>query len=214
LQIGGVECEYEERYHVLGIVIPILAGEAVDPDKTENGADGYGEEANENAGAAHAFEEVECGKAPDDFAEFAVAQEAILSEINEAKDERQREGGVGEDAESDVQGEDGAARGCGGETVGRGEMGGEKKNQNERDDESAHGTLAMVKLESEIGEGEQPAEEGHRAVKIVVGDGVEAARALEESEIMSDETEAEKDGAEAAGEFAASVEIAGVRAET
>jgi hypothetical protein len=93
-------------------------------------------------------------------------------------------------------------------------MGGEKKNQNERDDESAHGTLAMVKLESEIGEGEQPAEEGHRAVKIVVGDGVEATGAFEESEIMSDETEAEKDGAEAAGEFAASVEIAGVRPET
>src|SRR5260370_24034405 len=43
LEVGGIECEYEERYHVLGIVIPILAGEAVDPDKTENRADGDGE---------------------------------------------------------------------------------------------------------------------------------------------------------------------------
>src|SRR5258708_36111634 len=58
LEVGGIEREYEERYHVLGIVIPILAGEAVDPDKTENGAHGDGEEADEHAGAAHAFEEV------------------------------------------------------------------------------------------------------------------------------------------------------------
>src|SRR5260370_42612407 len=76
LQIGGVECEYERGYHVLGIVIPILAGEAVDPDKTQNGADGDRNEANEHAGAAHALEEVDRGKAPDDGAEFAMAEEA------------------------------------------------------------------------------------------------------------------------------------------
>jgi hypothetical protein len=92
-------------------------------------------------------------------------------------------------------------------------MGGEEKNQNEWDDEGAYGTLAMVELESEIGQGEQPAEEGHGAVEVVVGDRVEAAGAFEESEIVGDEAEAEKDGAEAAGEFAAGVEIACVRGE-
>ena len=158
MQIGGVECEYEEGDYVLGIVIPILAGEAVDPDKAENGADGDGKQTDENAGTAHAFEEIEGGQAPDDFAELAIAQQAILSEINEAEDEGQGEGGVGKDAESDVQGEDGAARGRGGEAVGGREMGGEKKDQDEGDDEGAHGTLAMVELESEISEGEQPAE--------------------------------------------------------
>jgi len=213
LQIGGVECEYEEGDHVLGIVIPILAGEAVDPDKTENGAYGDGEETNENAGAAHAFEEIERGKAPDDFAEFAIAQEAILGEIDEAKDEGQGEGGVGKDAESDVQGEDGAASGRGGEAVGGREVGSEKKDQDEREDEGTHGTLAMVELESEIGEGEQPAEEGHGAVEVVIGDGVEATGALQESEIMRDQAEAEKNGAETAGKFAAGVEIARIRAE-
>jgi hypothetical protein len=84
LQIGGVECEYEEGYHVLGIVIPILTGETVDPDKTENGADGDGEEANENARTAHALEKVERRETPDDFAKFVIAQEAILGKINNA----------------------------------------------------------------------------------------------------------------------------------
>jgi hypothetical protein len=151
LQIGGVECEYEEGDYVLGIVIPILAGEAVDPDKTENGADGDREEADQNAGAAHAFEEIKGGKAPDDFAELAIAEQAILGEVNEAEDEGQGEGGVGKDAECDVQGEDRAPRGRGGQAVGGGEMGGEKKHQDEGDDESADGALAMVELESEIG---------------------------------------------------------------
>jgi hypothetical protein len=32
------------------------------------------------------LEELERGKAPDDFAEFAIAQEAILGEVNEAQD--------------------------------------------------------------------------------------------------------------------------------
>ncbi len=40
----------------------------------------------ESRPAAHALEEVERGKAPDDFAEFAIAQEAILGEVNEAQD--------------------------------------------------------------------------------------------------------------------------------
>src|ERR1700738_2309510 len=83
LQVGGVKQEYEEGYHVLGIVIPILAGEAVDPDETENGADGDGEEANEHAGTAHALEKVERRETPDDFAKFVIAEETVLGEVNE-----------------------------------------------------------------------------------------------------------------------------------
>ncbi len=112
-----------------------------------------------------------------------------------------------------MQCEDRAAGGRGGEAVGGSEMGGEKKDQDEGHDEGADGTLAMVELESEIGEGEQPSEEGHGAVEVMVGDGVEAAGAFEESEIVGDEAEAEEHGAEAAGESAAGVEIARVRGE-
>jgi hypothetical protein len=44
----------------------------------------------------------------------------------------------------------------------------------------------------------------------VIGDGVEAAGALQESEIMRYEAEAKKGGAEAAGQFTAGIEITGV----
>jgi len=71
----------------------------------------------------------------------------------------------------------------------------------------------MVELESEIGEASSHPEEGHGAVEVMVGDGVEAAGAFEESEIVSDKTRARKTVPETAGEFAAGVEISCVRGE-
>jgi len=62
-----------------------LAGQAVDPDEAEDGADGDGDQADQDAGTAHALEEIERGEAPDYFAEFAIAQEAIFGEIDEAR---------------------------------------------------------------------------------------------------------------------------------
>jgi hypothetical protein len=47
----------------------------------------------------------------------------------------------------------------------------------------------------------------------MVGDGVETAGAFEESEIVGYKTKSEKNSAEAAGEFAARIEIPGVRGE-
>ena len=88
-------------------------------------------------------------------------------------------------------------------SVGRREMGGEKEREDERHDERADGALAMEEFEAEIGQGEQPAEERHRAVKIVIRDGVDAAGAFEEREIVGDQAESEEDRAEAAGDFAA-----------
>ena len=61
----------------------------------------------------------------------------------------------------------------------------------------------MEEFEAQIDQREEPAEERDRAVNIVVRNGVRAARAFEQSEIMGDEAEYEKDGAEAAGDFAA-----------
>ena len=53
----------------------------------------------------------------------------------------------------------GPCAGGGREAVGRGEMGSEKERQDEREDESTDGTLAMEELEAQIGEREEPAEE-------------------------------------------------------
>jgi hypothetical protein len=72
----------------------------------------------------------------------------------------------------------------------------------------------MVELEREVNEGEEPAEEGHGTVEVVIRDSVETARTLQEREIVSDEAEAEEDGSQAAGELIAGVEKSSVGAET
>jgi hypothetical protein len=178
-----------------------LAGQAVDPDETEDGAHSDRDEADEDAGLAHALEEVEGRETPDDIAEVTIAQETILQEKDGAENAREGEGGVGENAECDVEREDDTVGLRRRKAVGAcaGEMRGEKKNQDERQNEGAYRTLAMVELEAEIGEGQEPAEEGERAVEVVIGDGVEAAGALEQSEIVGDQTQAEEDCAEASG---------------
>jgi len=72
----------------------------------------------------------------------------------------------------------------------------------------------VIDLEAEIGQGEEPAEKGERAVKVVIRNGVQAARAFEEREVVRDETDGQQNGAHAAGEFLASDQITKIRAET
>src|SRR5262249_23389537 len=130
------------------------------------------------------------------------------------QDEGEREGGVGEDAERDVKSKGRAVSGRRGEFVtAGGNVGGEEEYEDEWHDEGADGALAMEEFEAEIGEREKPAEERHRAVEIVVGDGVGTAGAFEKREIVGDEADAEEDGAEAAGDGAAGAQIAKVGAE-
>src|SRR5258708_5441153 len=57
-QIENVSSENEQRDDVFGIVAPYIAGEAIDPDEAEGGADGDGNEADEDAALAHAIEQV------------------------------------------------------------------------------------------------------------------------------------------------------------
>src|SRR5262249_52264749 len=52
----------------------------------------------------------------------------------------------------------------------------------------------------------EPAEKRHRAVQVVVGDGVEAARTLEEGEIVGHQAADKKQGPEASGDFLAGVQ--------
>ena len=58
-QIKNVGNEDEQRDDVLGIVVPNVAGEAIDPDEPENGADRDRDESDQNAALAHAIEEIE-----------------------------------------------------------------------------------------------------------------------------------------------------------
>ena len=129
-------------------------------------------------------------KAPDDIGEIAIAKQAIFDEEDETQDEREAEGRVGEDAERDVECEDWAVCGRRRKFVADGgEIGGEEKGDDERHHERPDGALAMEEFEAEIDQREEPAEERERAVNIVVRNGVRAARAFEQSEIMSDEAE-------------------------
>jgi len=54
-----------------------------------------------------------------------------------------------------------------------------EKYDDDWNDERADGALAVIDLEAEIGQGEEPAEERERAVEVVIWNGVQAARAFE-----------------------------------
>src|SRR5579862_4637415 len=105
---------------------------------------------------------------------MAAAEEALFTKEYEAQDERKREGCVGEDAERDVKREKRAVRGRRREAVGRREMGCQEKHQNEGQHERAHRELAMIQLKNQIRKRQEPAEERHRAVEIVIRDRMEA----------------------------------------
>jgi hypothetical protein len=92
-------------------------------------------------------------------------------------------------------------------------MGSEKEGKNERQDESTDGTLAMVELKAEIGQREKPAEKRHRAVEIVVGDGVESAGTLQEREIVGDQSEDQEYRAQSASSLTAGAQETDVGAQ-
>jgi len=132
--------------------MPDVAGEAVHPDKAQRGADGDGDEADEDAALAHAIEKIERREAPDDVADAVLVQEALFTEVNEAEHTRKAEGGVGEDAERYVKCKCDAGGGRGGKAVWGRELREEEKRQNEWEHERADGALAMEKFEADVGE--------------------------------------------------------------
>src|ERR1700722_2061950 len=101
-EIYRVEQQDKQRDDVFRVVVPELAVQAIDGNKTECGACGNGYEADQNTGAAHAFQKIQRRQAPDDLGEVSVTQKTGFGEINEAQDKRQCEGGVSQDAERNV----------------------------------------------------------------------------------------------------------------
>src|SRR5262249_8310431 len=120
-------------------------------------------------------------------AKFAIAKQPIFNKENQAQHTGERKARIGEDAEGDVEGEHRTVSRWRGQTIARSKVRGKKKNKDERKDESANGTLAMVELQHKRGERQQPAEQGHRTGKVVIGDGVEALGALQQGEIVRDQ---------------------------
>ena len=186
-QIENVRHKNEQGDDVFGIVMPDVAGEAVNPDEAEDGADGNRNESDENAALTHAIEKVEGWKAPDNVANAMLVEETLLGKIDDAENARKAECGVSKDTERHVKREGGAGGGWSGEMVGRRELREKKKCQDEWKHKRTDGALAMEKFEAEISKSKKPAEERHGAGEVVVGDSVETASAFEKSEIMDDQ---------------------------
>src|SRR5216683_2406840 len=87
-QIENVSRENEQRDRVFGIVVPNIAREPVNPDEAHRGADGDGDESDQDTALAHAIEKVEGWEAPDHVADAMFVQEALFSEVDEAKHTR------------------------------------------------------------------------------------------------------------------------------
>src|SRR5882724_11871823 len=183
-QIENVSRENEQRDRVFGIVVPDIAREPVNPDEAHRGADGDGDESDQDTALAHAIEKVEGWQAPDHVADAVFVQEALFSEIDEAEHTREAEGCVGKDAERNVKGENDAGCGRGSKTVGRRELREEKKCQDKWKHERTDRPLAVKKFQAEVSERQEPSEKRHRSGKIVVRHSVQAASAVEQCKIM------------------------------
>ena len=68
-KIENVGDEHQQSDDVFRVVVPDVAGEAVDPDEAERGADGDGDESDQDAALAHAIEKIERRETPDDIAD-------------------------------------------------------------------------------------------------------------------------------------------------
>ena len=117
----------------------------------------------------------------------------MFAEVDEAQYAGEAERGVGENTERDVKREGDAGGGWCGQAVRRRELGKKEKRQNEWKDKSSDRTLAVKKFEAEVGERKQPAEKRHGAGEVMIGNGVEAASAFEQGEIVGDEAGSEKE---------------------
>lgn len=187
-QIKNVSDENQQRDRVFGIVVPDIAREPVNPHEAHRGADGDGDEPDQDAALAHAIKQIERWQTPDNIADAMFVEEALFCEVDEAKDTRKAESSVGQDAEGYVKREDDAGGGRGGKTVGRRELREDEKCQNKWKHERADGPLAVKKFQAEVSEREKPSEKRHRAGKIVVRDRVEATGAFKQRKIMCHQT--------------------------
>src|SRR5215471_9543104 len=136
---------------------------------------------------AHALEQFLRWQPPNKIAHLVSTQKAFLDQKDETEHESEGEGGVSQNAERDMEREDGPVRWRWSELIRRRGVSGQKKHEHEWQSVSAHGALAMIDLQSEIGQAEKPAKERHRTIKIVVRNGVLGAGAFEESQVVGDQ---------------------------
>ena len=78
----------------------------------------------------------------------------------------------------------------------RGALGQGKNRNHERKDKGADGTVPVEKLQSQVGDRQQPSEQRKRAVEIVVGNRVRQAAAFDEGQIVEGQPGDEHQGAQ------------------
>lgn len=107
-----------------------------------------------------------------------------------------------------------APRGDSRDVIGSDRIRKKKKRHDERDDQSAYRALPVKNFQAEIGKREQPSKQRHRTRKIVVRNGVQAARAFKKRVIVSDKAGRQQQGGDSPGPFVASYKIAHVAGKT
>src|SRR5262249_43969413 len=120
---------------------------------------------------------------------------------------------VGENAERNVEGENRAVRGRRCELVRGGRAGGDKKDQDERKSVRANRALAMIDLKAEISEAKKPAEERHRAVQVVIWDGMQLAGTFKQGEVVGHKSGGQQERSSPAGDFLAGLQEREIQAQ-
>src|SRR5689334_8026319 len=98
-QIRRIEDEDENRRQVFEVEIRHCALQTIYPDKTHRCANHDRDEPDDYAALAHSLQQFEGRQSPDYGAHVAAAEQVLLGEEDEAKDEGKSKRRVGEDAE-------------------------------------------------------------------------------------------------------------------
>src|SRR6266849_5768116 len=213
-EIERVQQEHEQRDHMLRIVKPILYHYPVHRDESQCRPDRDRNKSHEHAGLAHAFQQLQRRQAPDHVPEFVLAQEPLLPQENQAEYKRESERRVRQNAQGHMKRENGSPQIRLRQPVRRREVRREKEHQDERQDESSHGALSVIQLQSQVRQRQQPAEQRHRSIQIVIRHSMQSPRPLQKREIVRHQPQREEQSSQPPNELAARVQKTHVAAET
>src|SRR5690242_21268549 len=84
-QIAGIHGQNKDRDDLLGIAIPVMAPDSIDPQQTEDDAHQKRSETYDYAAAAHSLERFQRRETPDDAAQVPIPQQSVLHQIDGAE---------------------------------------------------------------------------------------------------------------------------------
>src|SRR5215471_8561052 len=133
-------------------------------------------------------------------------QQAILDKKDQTQHKGQSKSRVSQDAKGNVKGEYRTVCARGGQPRRGDQMGSQEKYKNERQDKRANRALPIIHFQTEVGERQQPAEQRHRPVEVVIRDSVKTFRSQEKRKIMDDQAEDKQNRAQASSQGFARVQ--------